>query len=333
MTPVPVGDESLPRYLTADPSGNFTAPVMLVTGEINGHGGAFFLMPAMNAGAAGQVDLVQSSGAGGVSLLDIKDLTSAGVAVANRFAVPVYLVNTRAIGADEYGAAAPGSVAIGHSEGVTVSGNYLYLADGPHGMSVWKIADGVGLPVDDLHLVANTLMDEYPVNGILPAPMRSASRSGAIRPRPLCCPRASACVASTFRPSPAARPPSDRPHCSMCWRAGSTSTARGQWPCRRRRRPGPRLWRDLPRQLRHRGGRRQRAHGVRHHRGRDHGQPRGGQPRRRVEGQADAGPHPVREALDRRGHRQDLRRGVRRPVRSHRGRHDRAARQQPSDPA
>jgi len=170
MTPVPVGDESLPRFLTADASGNFVAPVMLVTGEINGHGGALFLMPAMNPGAAGQIDLVQSSGAGGVSFLDIKDLVSSGVAVANRFAVPVYLVNTREIGADENGAAVPDSVAIGHSEGVTVSGNYLYLADGPHGMSVWKIADGVGLPVDEVHLVANTLMNEYPVNGILPTP-------------------------------------------------------------------------------------------------------------------------------------------------------------------
>jgi hypothetical protein len=47
-------------------------------------------------------------------------------------------------------------VAIGHSEGLAVSGNFLYLADGPHGMSVWNIAD------DNVQLVANTLQDEYP---------------------------------------------------------------------------------------------------------------------------------------------------------------------------
>ena len=44
MTPVPVGDESMPRFLIADASGNFTAPVMLVTGEINGHGGSLFML-------------------------------------------------------------------------------------------------------------------------------------------------------------------------------------------------------------------------------------------------------------------------------------------------
>jgi len=172
MTPVPVGDESMPKFLTADTSGNYTAPVMLVTGELNGHGGALFMMPgtARNTTAAGQVDLVQASGAGGVSFVDIKALTTANVAVASRFGVPVQLVSTNEVGADENGAAGQ-PIAVGHAEGVTVSGNYAYLADGPHGMSVWRITDATGAATDELHLVANTLQSEYPTgNGILPTP-------------------------------------------------------------------------------------------------------------------------------------------------------------------
>jgi hypothetical protein len=167
MTPVPVGDESMPRFLTAT-NGNYTAPVMLVTGEINGHGGALFLLPSKNTAAADQVDVVESSGAGGVSFVDIIDLTGSGVPVASRFAVPVNLVSTNEVGAFEDGSAGQ-PIAIGHAEGATVSGNHLYLADGPHGVSVWTIANGL-TPIDDLHLVANTLQSEYPTGTVLPTP-------------------------------------------------------------------------------------------------------------------------------------------------------------------
>ena len=167
MTPVPVGDESMPKFLTAV-NGNYTAPVMLVTGEINGHGGSLFMV-AGNTRASGQVDVVESSGAGGVSFVDIIDLKGAGVAVANRFAVPVNMVSTNEVGAAEDGSATQ-PIAIGHAEGVTVSGNHLYLGDGPHGVSVWRIADGL-TPIDDLHLVANTLQSEYPTgDAVLPTP-------------------------------------------------------------------------------------------------------------------------------------------------------------------
>lgn len=166
MTPVPVGDESMPKFLTADANGNYAAPLKLVTGELNGHGGALFMIPTGAGGrdttAAGQVDLIQASGAGGVSMVDIKSL-AAGVAVADRFGVPVQLVSTNEVGAYESGA--PGqAIAIGHAEGLAVSGGYLYLADGPHGMSVWRTAG------DDLRLVANTLQSEYPTGSVLPAP-------------------------------------------------------------------------------------------------------------------------------------------------------------------
>jgi hypothetical protein len=169
MKPVPVGEESLPEFLVADANGNFLPPLLLATGEINGHGGALFMMPCMETGTcpADQVDLVQSSGAGGVSFIDIKDLTP-NVAVADRFGVPWHLASTDEVGAAPVGL--PTDVAIGHTEGVTTLGNYLFLADGPHGMSVWPIANAAGVPNDNLHLVANTLMDEYPVDNYLPAP-------------------------------------------------------------------------------------------------------------------------------------------------------------------
>ena len=169
MTPVPVGDESMPKFLTADASGNYTAPVMLVSGEINGHGGSLFMLNG-DTKAAGQVDLVESSGGGGVSFVDIIDLTTADKQVAERFAVPVSLVSTNEVGAAEDGSPTQ-PIAIGHAEGVTVSGNFLYLADGPHGVTAWRIADGLN-PIDDLHLVANTYQDEYPTPGstVLPTP-------------------------------------------------------------------------------------------------------------------------------------------------------------------
>ena len=177
MTPVLVGDEAVPKFLTADANGNYTPPVMLATGEINGHGGALLMTPASgvpagvpvrNTAGTGQVDVVESSGAGGVSLVDIQDLATSGVAVTSRFSVPVTLVSTNEVGADANGAAGQ-PIAIGHSEGLAVSGNFLYLADGPHGMSVWNIAN------DNVHLVANTLQSEYPTtdsggNTIYPAP-------------------------------------------------------------------------------------------------------------------------------------------------------------------
>lgn len=160
MTPVPVGEESMPKFLVGDAKGNYSAPVQLVTGEINGHGGSLFLLPSRDVGSSDQVDLVESSGAGGVSFVDISQLTGTVNAISERFSVPVNLVSTNETGATGSGAAGQ-SIAIGHAEGVTVSGNHLYLADGPHGVSVWTIANGL-TPIDNLHLVANTLQEEYP---------------------------------------------------------------------------------------------------------------------------------------------------------------------------
>lgn len=165
MTPVPVGEESMPAFLVAT-GGNFPYPVLLATGEINGHGGPLLVMSTADPAATGQVDVVQASGAGGLSFIDIADLTTPGVAVESRFTVPVHFASTNEVGAAPAGM--PTDVAIGHTGGVTVMGNHLFVADGPHGMSVWRIADG-STPIDDPHLVANTLMDEYPTAGYIPA--------------------------------------------------------------------------------------------------------------------------------------------------------------------
>ena len=165
MTPVtPLGsDESIPRFVSIE--GGFLAPVLVATGEISGHGGALFLMPGMNTGAAGQVDVVQATGAGGLNFIDIKQLTTSAV-MTDYFTVPVRHVSTAEVGAAPAGM--PTDIAVGHAEGVTVQGNHLYLADGPHGMSVWRIADAAGVPTDTLKLVANTLQSEYPKDGVLP---------------------------------------------------------------------------------------------------------------------------------------------------------------------
>jgi hypothetical protein len=174
MTPVPVGEESLPAFLVVDDNTNqYDAPLLLSTGEINGHGGALFLMPCMatNSCLPDQVHSVQASGAGGVSFIEFIDLSATSTdPVATRFDVPVNLVSTDEIGAFEDGTAGQ-LIAIGHTEGVKVSGNHLYVADGPHGVSVWTIADGL-TPIDELHLVANTLQSEYPTPGVdvLPTP-------------------------------------------------------------------------------------------------------------------------------------------------------------------
>ena len=168
-------EESLPKFL-------YQSPITLATGEISGHGAALFLMPTMDTGAAGSVDLVQSSGAGGMNFVDIKDLNPT-TPMADRFDVPASFVSTTEVGAAADGTPAQ-SIAMGHTAGVTVSGDNLYVADGPHGMSVWRIADGKGHPTDDLHLIANTLQSEYPVvnsigETILPTPHAFAVAFGA----------------------------------------------------------------------------------------------------------------------------------------------------------
>ncbi len=163
MTPYDLTDnESLPEWL-------YQSPTLLVTGEVNGHGNSFLLMTSMNnttANTSGQVDIVAASGGGGLNFIDISDINNGGSAATDDgFAVLVHLSTTDVLFREADGSMSSDGISVGHSAGVASYQNLLFLADGPHGMSVWKIADDERcIPLDEIQLIANTLQDEYPVD-------------------------------------------------------------------------------------------------------------------------------------------------------------------------
>jgi len=142
---------------------DLAGPDLLITGEVSGHGNALALTTGMNPDAAGEIDVVLAAGAGGMNFLDIGDLDPA-TAPEESFDLLMYLATTDEIGADANGL--PNQpISIGHTEGVDAWRQYLFVADGPHGTSAWEIANGLCYPYasDNVHLVANTLQDEYEV--------------------------------------------------------------------------------------------------------------------------------------------------------------------------
>ncbi len=149
----PLDNESLPVAF-------FEAPCLLATSELNGHGNTLALMDNITLGTAGKVDVLECSGAGGFVFVDLYNLQAP--AMVNRYTLAGYFPPT-----DEIGAAPDGSptqtISIGHTSGVAASTNYLYVSDGPHGVSAWQITDAEGYPTDEVHLVGNTVQDEYPV--------------------------------------------------------------------------------------------------------------------------------------------------------------------------
>lgn len=155
----PLDNESLPQCF-------YDAPSLLATRELKGHGYTLALMDSVSLTETGSVDVLECSGAGGFVFVDITDIYSPDM--YDRFDILVYFPST-----DETGAAVDGSatqtIAIGHAAGVDASDNYLYVSDGPHGVTAWNITDELGFPTDEVHLVANTLQDEYPINDIYPA--------------------------------------------------------------------------------------------------------------------------------------------------------------------
>ncbi len=158
MTPFdPNDNESLPKWM-------YEVPTLLLSGEVSGHGNSFLLMPSGNVGAAGEVDVVMTSGGGGLSFIDITELT--GLPRSRCLTIPVHMSTTDEIFREADGSLSLDGASVGHSAGVAVYRDKLFLADGPHGMTVWQIADGeTCLATEDVHLVANTLQDEYPVDG------------------------------------------------------------------------------------------------------------------------------------------------------------------------
>ena len=159
MTPVllPGSEETVPAFINQ-------APILLATGEVSGHGNVFAFTSTFDPNGAGMTDVLLTSGGGGLSFIDVIGTPRYD------FDVPVHFATTAEIGADENGVATEGIINIGHSEGVAAYENLLFLGDGPHGMSVWKIADDLCYPTDDVHLVANTLQSEYSVGDINPTP-------------------------------------------------------------------------------------------------------------------------------------------------------------------
>ena len=153
MSPADPDDhESLPAWM-------YAAPALLTTGEVGGQGRAVVPLVGANLDAVGgPADLLLLSGAGGMTELDLNLLAPV---MGERFASLRSFYTT-----DEVGAAADGSptapINIGHTQGATSTPGYLYIADGPHGVTVWDILGDDGLPIDDPHVVGNTLQDEYP---------------------------------------------------------------------------------------------------------------------------------------------------------------------------
>ncbi|RLC56116.1 MAG: hypothetical protein DRI30_06385 [Chloroflexi bacterium] len=149
-------NESLPEWL-------YQSPTLLLSGEVSGHGNSFALMPTMDVANPDQVDVIMASGGGGISFIDITNLTG-GLPDKDGFTVPVHMATTDEVYREADGTTSIGA-SIGHSAGVTAYRNLLFLADGPHGMTVWQIADADRcFPTDEVHLLANTLQDEYPVD-------------------------------------------------------------------------------------------------------------------------------------------------------------------------
>jgi hypothetical protein len=161
MTPFdPNDNESLPKWM-------YESPTLLLSGEVSGHGNSFLLMPTATRDVTnpGQVDVVMTSGGGGLNFIDITELTGA-LPEKDGFTIPVHMATTDAEFREADGSVTVGA-AVGHTAGVTVYRNKLFVADGPHGMTVWQVAEETKcLPFDDIsdvRLLANTLQDEYAV--------------------------------------------------------------------------------------------------------------------------------------------------------------------------
>ncbi|QSV47060.1 carboxypeptidase regulatory-like domain-containing protein [Geobacter benzoatilyticus] len=148
----PLDNESLPWAF-------YQAPCLLATKELNGHGYTLLLNEPVDPTSAGTVDVLEASSAGGFVFVDVTNLTAASM--YDRFTIAAYFPTT-----DEIGAAADGTatqtIALGHSSGIEASAGYLYVSDGPHGVIAFNLNDAQGYPTDSVHVVANTLQDEYP---------------------------------------------------------------------------------------------------------------------------------------------------------------------------
>ncbi|OGW28978.1 MAG: hypothetical protein A2X56_04475 [Nitrospirae bacterium GWC2_57_13] len=149
----PLDNESLPWAF-------YQAPCQLATRELNGHGYSLTVNDPVSLTTAGNVDVLESSSAGGFVFVDITNI--AAPIMTDRFTISVYFPTTEEVGAAPDGTATQ-TIALGHASGIEASSKYLYVSDGPHGVLAFNLLDTAGYPTDFVHLVANTLQDEYPV--------------------------------------------------------------------------------------------------------------------------------------------------------------------------
>ena len=154
MSPWDLSDnESLPEAY-------YQAPCELATRELNGHAYGLALMDDIDLNTPGQIDVLECSTAGGFVFVDVVDI--AATLMDDRFKIAVDFPSTDEIGAAPDGSATD-TIAIGHTDGIAATENYIYVSDGPHGITAWKITDVDGYPTDEVHVVANTIQDEYPI--------------------------------------------------------------------------------------------------------------------------------------------------------------------------
>lgn len=165
----PLDNESLPWAY-------YQAPCLLATRELNGHGYTLLINEPVSLSAPGNIDVLEASGAGGFVYVDIKNL--AAPVMEDRFAIAVYFPTTDEIGAAPDGSATQ-TISLGHASGIEASAGYLYVSDGPHGVMAFNLTDSLGYQTDNVHIVGNTLQDEYPVlvNGELIYPASHTVRN------------------------------------------------------------------------------------------------------------------------------------------------------------
>ncbi|WP_167495704.1 carboxypeptidase regulatory-like domain-containing protein [Desulfosediminicola ganghwensis] len=138
----------------------YQAPCELATRELEGHGYALALMDNIDLYTSGQIDVLECSTAGGFVFVDVTNIEAE--VMTDRFEIAVYFPSTDEVGAAPDGTATD-TIAIGHTDGITATDNYIYVSDGPHGITAWKITNESGYPTDSVHVVGNTIQDEYPV--------------------------------------------------------------------------------------------------------------------------------------------------------------------------
>jgi len=148
-------DEALPDYTTQ-------SPIMLTTGEVGGHGNSLALIGNnFDENDTVPADVIMAAGAGGLNFIEV----FGSAPDPYDFNVTAHFATTDETGAAPVGYDAP-KISVGHAAGVGTFDNILYLADGPHGVMAWKVADEScnNIPVGEVRLVGNTLQSEGAVN-------------------------------------------------------------------------------------------------------------------------------------------------------------------------